>query len=103
MPKIVLPQKSSTETSNVAFDFSSFLRSTDTISSAVCTCTVFSGTDASPSSVISGSASISGFVVSQLITGGVSGVTYNLTCTATCSTGVISVLQGFLSILTPTI
>lgn len=83
----VLPSKLSTETQNIQFDFTSMLAVSETISSQAVVCTVYSGTDASPSSVISGAATASGPRVSQLVTAGTVGVIYLLTCTVTTSAG----------------
>lgn len=81
------------------FDFISKLANGETISTKVVTSVVWSGVDASPSSMISGAASHSGSVVSQLITGGVAGVTYYLLCTITTSAGQTLQLAGFLVVL----
>ena len=70
-----------------------------TISTAVITSTVYSGTDASPSSMISGSATISGYNVTQKITGGVLGVVYQLLCTITTSDGQTLQMPGFLAVV----
>lgn len=78
------------------FNFASNLAAGETISSASTTATVYSGTDASPSSIISGAASISGATVTQVITGGVAGVIYLLTCTATSSASQAMVREAFL-------
>jgi len=99
MPKIVLAQKLSTDLIKQIFDFASYLPVGVTISSAVTTATVYSGTDASPSALISGSASISGSQVTQSITGGVIGVTYVVQCAATFSSGAVTTLSGVLAIL----
>lgn len=80
----------------VVFDFSRFLAVGETISSATTTATVYSGTDASPSSSISGSASISGGSVTQTITGGTVGVTYLLTCVGTSSLSQAMIVEGYL-------
>ena len=100
--RITLPSKYASETILAAFDFTSNLAIGETISTQVCTCAVWSGTDASPSSVISGSATASGTVVSQKLTGGVLGVMYNVTCTITTSAGQTLALQGLLAII-PTV
>lgn len=71
----------------------------ETISTQSVAASVYSGTDASPSSIISGSASASGAVVSQKITAGVVGVLYELACTITTSAGQTLVLTGYLAVL----
>jgi hypothetical protein len=73
------------EDKTYSFDFVNELASGETISGATFTATVFLGTDASPSSIVSGSASTSGTVASQMIVDGVEGVTYLLECEITTS------------------
>ena len=80
-----IPPKLSGETRTITFDFTSDLAAGETISTETVTASVYSGVDASPSAVISGSASASGVVVSQKVTGGVVGVTYKLLCSITTS------------------
>jgi len=94
-----LPNKLLGETKTVTFDFTSQLAVGETISTKSCTAAVYSGTDASPSSIISGAASSSGAVVSQNITGGVAGVIYTVVCTITTSAGQTLMLAGFLTVL----
>jgi hypothetical protein len=60
----------------LTFDFTNGLASAETISTAVVTATVYSGTDASPSAIISGVATISGALVTQKVIDGLEGVTY---------------------------
>lgn len=97
--RLVFPPKRLGESLTLTFDFTSRLAASETISTKVVTCTTWSGTDASPSSMISGAASSSGAIVSQLIIGGVAGVTYYLTCTITTSAGQTLILSGFLVVL----
>lgn len=73
------------ETANVTFNFQSSLAGGETISTQSVAASVYSGVDASPSAIISGSATASGAVVTQKITAGVSGVIYQLLCTVTTS------------------
>lgn len=81
------------------FEFLSDLSPVETISTQVVTCTVWSGVDANPSAMISGSATSSGTVVSQLVTGGVVGVVYYLLCTITTSLGQTLQSAGFLAVI----
>lgn len=81
------PPKRVGETAPVTFDFTSSLALAETISTQVVAATVYSGTDANPSAIISGAASASGKIVSQNITAGISGVIYQLLCTITTSLG----------------
>lgn len=86
----------------VTFDFLGDLAIGETLSTAAVTASVFSGTDASPSSLVSGSASISGTVVTQLLSalaGGVLGVVYELLCTVTTSAGQTLKQAGYLSVV----
>ena len=102
MSRVQLAPKYSGETTNVVFDFTSRLGVSETISSAATVATVYSGVDASPSAMVSGSASISGTQVTQLITAGVTGVVYNLQCTVVTSLGQTLQQQGFLAVLPTT-
>lgn len=97
--RVELPSKALLAVQTYKFDFTSLLAVGETISTQVCTATVYSGTDASPSSIISGAASSSGAVVSQLITGGTLGVLYELRCVITTSAGQTLVLAGYLAII----
>lgn len=100
MSRVTFEGKLLGETATETFDFTSRLAPTETISTAIVTASVYSGTDASPSSIISGSTTISGQKVTQKITGGVLGVTYKLLCTITTSTSQTLQLSGFLVIIT---
>lgn len=99
MSRIILAPKRSGEVKTVTFDFTSDLAAAETISTQGVVAAVYSGVDASPSSIISGSASASGAQVAQKITGGVIGVTYYLTCTITTSAGQTLVQTGFLAVV----
>lgn len=81
------------------FDFTSRLSASETISTASVAASVFAGTDASPSSVISGAATISGQKVTQKIVGGVLGVMYFLVCTITTSLGQTLELSAYLPVV----
>lgn len=86
-------------TQTYQFDFASLLAQGETISTQTVAATVYSGTDASPSSIISGSATASGTIVSQKITAGTLGVIYQLKCTITTSASQTLVLTGYLAII----
>lgn len=81
------------------FDFLSQLSIGETISGATVTATLFSGTDASPSAIISGAASVSGPIVTQKVIDGVVGVVYLLTCTITTSLAATKIIQGYLAVV----
>lgn len=79
--------KSSGETRVITFDFISQLAVGETISTQSVAAAVWSGVDANPSAVISGTATATGTKVMQAVTGGVVGTIYKLTCTITTSLG----------------
>lgn len=91
--------KPPTDTKFFYFDFTSVLAVGETISTQVCSATVWSGTDANPSAIISGSASANGAIVSQLVTAGTLGVVYTLLCTITTSLGQTLTQAGYLAIV----
>lgn len=98
MSRLSFDQKGPLETVSLAFDFTSSLAAAETISTKAVVVTTYSGTDAAPSSLLNGSASSSGQVVTQSITAGVAGVTYLLTCTITTSAGQTVQLSGYLTV-----
>ena len=73
------------ETITLTFDFKKLVGTGETISSAEWQVEVVEGVDAAPGDMESGAPSISGLLVSQLITGGVVGNTYRMICRATTS------------------
>lgn len=102
MNRVIFPSKRLGETiipNPSPFNFTSQLAVGETISSATVTASVYTGVDANPSAIISGSATISGAVVSQKITGGVLGVIYELLCAAVTSAGQTIQLAGYLAII----
>lgn len=97
--RVILNNKLQGETALVFFDFTSKLSAGETVSTQVVTATVDRGTDAAPSSIISGAAApVSGGLVQQKITAGVVGVIYDLLCTITTSAGQTLQLAGYLAI-----
>ena len=99
MSRVIFEGKLSAETIIETFDFKSRLAASETISTASTVCTVYAGTDASPSSVISGAATISGQTVTQKVTAGTEGVVYILACTITTSLGQTLVIDAYLTIV----
>lgn len=99
MSRIGLNGKRAGETSLETFDFTSKLSASETVSTASVAATVYSGTDASPSALISGTSTISGQKVTQLITGGLLGVVYLLVCTITTSLSQTRKLSAYLVIV----
>jgi len=103
MPRVAFPPKAPNEVQTYSFDFTSRLAASETISTKVVTASVYSGTDASPESIIYGAASSSGAIVSQKIGAGVLGVTYLLVCSITTSTGQVLQLGAYLVIAPETV
>ena len=73
------------ETVAYGFDFQKVLATGETISTATFSSELVEGTDPSPGTMISGSATISGTKVTQLITGGVDDAIYRIVCEITTS------------------
>lgn len=96
MNQIPLPSKLATETIQLEFPF--VVPVTADINSGAVAASVYSGTDALPSSIITGGASVSGDSLLQKVTGGTAGVIYQLIATATLSDGQILQLAGYLAI-----
>ena len=100
MTRVELPPKLIGETRTYQVDFASLLAAGETISSVATTvASVYSGTDASPSAILSGSASNSGSVVSQKITAGTLGVIYQILLQVTTSTSQILQIVGLIAVI----
>ena len=97
--RVTLNAKNAGETVLETFNFTSQLSAAETIGTASVTATVYSGTDASPNSIVSGAAAISGQTVTQTVTGGTAGNVYLLLCTITTSSSQALTLSAFLPIL----
>jgi hypothetical protein len=97
--RMIFAPKLLDESALYTFDFSSRLGVGESISSATCTAAVYSGTDASPGAIVSGAASVSSPLVSQLFTGGVLGTTYVVKCKASTTFSQSIDLVAFLSII----
>jgi len=97
--RVTFDAKLAGETIIETFDFTSRLGLSETISTAVTTATTYSGTDATPSALISGSATISGKTVTQKITAGTLGVVYLLKCEITTSLSQTLDLMAFLPVI----
>ncbi len=100
MPKVVLPCVAPNEIIPLQFDFASYLLLGETITSAVVTCSVYSGTDANPSAVTNG---FSPAIVNTVVTNGaaptIAGVIYQVSCAATTSNLDIHTLSGYLAVV----
>ena len=77
-PLLRFSRKRIDEDKKLSWDFSNDMAAAETISTKAVTATVHSGTDANAQDIVSGSAAVSGQVVTQLIVDGVEGVTYLL-------------------------
>lgn len=89
------------EIKTLTFPFTSQMTVGETISTQSVAASVWSGTDASPADVVSGSASASGQNVTQKITAvaAVLGVVYDLVCTITTSAGQTLQCGGYLAVI----
>lgn len=99
MTRVIFDPKTDGETVTLTFPFLSRMAAAETISTQSVVASVYSGTDGSPSNIVSGSASASGSNVTQKIAGGVVGVIYQLLCTITTSAGQTLELAGFLAVV----
>lgn len=97
----LLSPKYTTESELITFDFTPVMVSGETISTVAVSATTLEGGDASPSAILSGSASISGYKVTQRIAGGTTQNTYRIVCTATTSVPNIYTLTADLYVISP--
>lgn len=84
---VILPSKVVDDTIDITVDSSFLMATGEAATTAVVTATVFSGVDASPSSIVNGSATVSVNRVTQSITGGEPGVLYLLRFTIDTNQG----------------
>ncbi len=98
MNRVELSAKVASESGKRTVDFSDSLLPGVTLSAPAVTAAVYSGVDASPSSILSGAATVSGSVVTQKFTAGVVGVLYETTWTVTTSDGQTLVKVGLLAV-----
>lgn len=82
----------------LSVDFSKILASGETISSSTWSVTAYTGTDASPSSILSGIPSIVGTKSKHTVIDGLDGVVYRIKATAETSLGNTYVGIGFLPV-----
>ena len=84
----------------IPFDFISGMESpTEVVVSATTTCTLYSGTDPSPQSIIVGAATVQGTLAIQKCLPTIVGNIYDLTCTAITSGGQQLILDTYLAIV----
>ena len=96
--RVELDAKQPTESRLETFDFTSFLALNETISLALVTAQVYSGQELTPTLIVSGSATVSGPIVQQLVSAGQVGTIYILTCTVTTSLGQTLTCTGYLTV-----
>ena len=94
-----IEDKDISERDNIRFDFTLALATGETISSAIVTCEVADGTDATPSAMLSGVPTVASPLVTQLVIAGTLNVSYYLRCVATLSTGRVLVATGLMRVL----
>ena len=82
----------------IRFDFSSEVAAGATLSSPAVEVSVYAGTDPSPTTTLSGTPSVSGKLVLQMMQPGLEGVTYRLRATALDSDGQKHGITGFVRV-----
>lgn len=99
MPSALVPPKFSSETRTDTFDMTPYLAAGQTVSGVSGQCTVYTGVDATPSAVLA-STSFTSSSVSAEVTGGVTGVIYQirLDATTTSPAGTLS-LSYYLAVI----
>lgn len=99
----LFPSKLQSSDFTAVFNFISDLDPLDFLAAGIVlplvTATVYSGTDLSPNSIISGLPALTASDITQRITGGVQGVVYLLTCTTETDNGLILVRRGKLAVV----
>lgn len=100
MGKIIA--KYSQEIIPITLDFSTLIDASDYIASTTWAATVLIGTDNTPSAIFSGTPTNTTKTASTVLTGGVSGVHYSISCTVTTHLGLKYILSDELRILTVT-
>lgn len=83
----------------VMFDFSTEAAATATLTAPSVAVTVERGTDASPSAVLQGAATINGLVVTQLIRPGVLGCKYKLRASVSDTSGQSHGITAFVDVV----
>jgi hypothetical protein len=100
MTLLQLPSKTVAETIPITFNFSDKLQFGETVTGSAVACSVFSGTDPSPTSMV-GAITNSGTSVSVIITGGIVGNLYLLVCVVTASGSHNYSKEGRLAVIAP--
>lgn len=97
--RFTFPIKGNTETKELVFDFTGALAPGEVISAAQTLIYTYSGGDAYPNNVLSGGPVVVGSTVQQEVTGGVVGVTYDITCTVSTNQGNTYDGEGLLTVV----
>ena len=88
--EIVLPAKNVSEELAIVFPFQDQMQFGEAILGSFVEVSVFTGTDPTPASILSGvSSTINTFNVQQIIVDGLPGVIYQLVCVVSCSLGTV--------------
>jgi len=95
----VQPAKTVGSSKNYTWDFLSDLAAGETLAGATVAISVYSGNDPAPNDLLLGSASVSGSIATQKLTGGVLGVLYEALCTVTTSLGQTLTQASFIAII----
>jgi hypothetical protein len=98
MTRVVFEPKPVDETVERIFDFTSRLSEGESLASAVVTVSVFSGVDADPAAILSGSPRFDGLRVIQDFIAGEEGTTYTVKCQAGTCNGQVASLAAYLAI-----
>lgn len=98
MGRVVLDPARVGEIVQVPFDFTSGLQAGEVLLAASTTAAVYSGTDSSPSSIISGAAAVSGSIALQTCRPTIVGVIYALECSAVTSAGQLLKLAAYFAV-----
>jgi hypothetical protein len=99
MTTLVLSDKLQHETITVKMDFTSRMEPGETVNTAIAQAVVSSGVDPSPADIISGIATVTNNIVSQVITGGLPGVIYKLSFSVRSSANNILINTAQLAVL----
>lgn len=100
MTLLTQPSKDVAETIPLVFNFSGKLQYGETITGAASSCTLFSGTDANPSAVLSGSPTFTETGVTQNVTGGLAGNIYTIVVAITGSGSHNYIITSRLAVIT---
>lgn len=93
-----LPAKTPAESKLVTFDFANEAATETTLSSPTVAKALISGGDAGAAALNIGAASVVGRTVQAMISAGIDGSTYRLTCTAAASNGEVHQITALLPV-----